>query len=64
MRMIGRTRRKRWFLSKGSFSNLERRYRDTFSEGIREHIEAYMSAKPCAKCKGQRLKPETSCGDD
>lgn len=43
----------------GIVNNLERRYRETFSEGIREHIEQYMSAKPCAKCKGQRLKPET-----
>ncbi|CAG7633646.1 UvrABC system protein A [Paenibacillus solanacearum] len=43
----------------GIVHNLERRYRDTFSEGIREHIESYMSAKPCSKCKGQRLKPET-----
>ncbi len=43
----------------GIVNNLERRYRETFSEGIREHIEQYMSAKPCAKCKGHRLKPET-----
>ncbi|WP_159885482.1 excinuclease ABC subunit UvrA [Paenibacillus puerhi] len=43
----------------GIVHNLERRYRDTFSEGIREHIEQYMSAKPCSKCKGHRLKPET-----
>ncbi|MGX4582894.1 excinuclease ABC subunit UvrA [Paenibacillus chitinolyticus] len=43
----------------GIVRNLERRYRDTFSDGIREHIEAYMSSKPCPKCKGQRLKPET-----
>ncbi|GIP35639.1 excinuclease ABC subunit UvrA [Paenibacillus sp. J2TS4] len=43
----------------GIIHNLERRYRDTASDGIREHIEAYMSAKPCGKCKGDRLKPET-----
>ncbi|MFC0211073.1 excinuclease ABC subunit UvrA [Paenibacillus chartarius] len=43
----------------GIIRNLERRYRETFSDGIREHIETYMSAKPCPKCKGQRLKPET-----
>lgn len=42
----------------GIIHNLERRYRETFSDGIREHIEAYMSAKPCSKCKGKRLKPE------
>jgi excinuclease ABC subunit A len=43
----------------GIIKNLERRYRDTFSEGIREHIESYMSSKPCESCQGQRLKPES-----
>jgi len=43
----------------GVVHNLERRYRETASEGIREFIEAYMSAKPCGKCKGQRLKKES-----
>lgn len=43
----------------GIIHNLERRYRETASDGIREHIESYMSAKPCSKCKGDRLKPES-----
>lgn len=43
----------------GIIPNLERRYRDTNSDGIREHIEGYMSAKPCDVCKGHRLKKET-----
>jgi len=42
----------------GIVHNLERRYRETGSEGIREFIEVYMSAKPCGKCRGQRLKKE------
>ncbi|GIQ70013.1 UvrABC system protein A [Xylanibacillus composti] len=42
----------------GIVRNLERRYRETASEGIREFIEGYMSAKPCTACKGARLKPE------
>jgi excinuclease ABC subunit A len=42
----------------GIVPNLERRYRDTASEGIREFIEQFMGSKPCAKCKGHRLKPE------
>ncbi|XID90962.1 excinuclease ABC subunit UvrA [Paenibacillaceae bacterium WGS1546] len=42
----------------GVVNNLERRYRDTGSDGIREFIEAYMGAKPCGKCRGQRLKKE------
>lgn len=43
----------------GIVRNLERRYRDTGSDGIREFIEQFMSSKPCGKCKGHRLKPET-----
>ncbi|MFC6648278.1 MULTISPECIES: excinuclease ABC subunit UvrA [Paenibacillus] len=42
----------------GIIPNLERRYRDTASEGIREFIEGFMSAKPCHSCKGKRLKKE------
>ncbi|MFD0590697.1 excinuclease ABC subunit UvrA [Paenibacillus sp. GCM10027627] len=43
----------------GIVNNLERRYRDTASDMMREHIENYMSAKPCGSCKGQRLRKET-----
>ncbi|WP_419875534.1 excinuclease ABC subunit UvrA [Candidatus Pristimantibacillus sp. PTI5] len=43
----------------GIVHNLERRYRDTASDMMREHIENYMSAKPCAGCKGQRLRKES-----
>jgi excinuclease ABC subunit A len=43
----------------GIVHNLERRYRDTASDMMREHIENYMSAKPCGGCKGQRLRKET-----
>ncbi len=43
----------------GVIHNLERRYKETGSEGIREFIEAYMSAQPCTTCKGQRLKKES-----
>lgn len=42
----------------GVVHNLERRYRETGSDGIRDFIEAFMSAKPCESCKGKRLKPE------
>lgn len=42
----------------GIIPNLERRYRETASEGIREFIEGFMSAKPCHVCKGKRLKKE------
>ncbi|BCG61280.1 excinuclease ABC subunit UvrA [Paenibacillus sp. URB8-2] len=42
----------------GIIPNLQRRYRETASEGIREFIEGFMSAKPCPVCKGKRLKRE------
>ncbi|MBA9086769.1 excinuclease ABC subunit A [Fontibacillus solani] len=43
----------------GIVHNLERRYRDTSSEGIREFIEEFMGTKPCSTCKGHRLKSES-----
>lgn len=43
----------------GIVHNLERRYRETASEGIREYIEGFMSAKPCGSCKGHRLRKES-----
>jgi excinuclease ABC subunit A len=43
----------------GVARNLERRYRDTNSEYMRREIERYMSNKPCATCRGLRLKKES-----
>ncbi len=42
----------------GVVRNLERRYIETESEWAREEISRYMTATPCASCKGFRLKPE------
>lgn len=42
----------------GVMPMLERRYRETNSEVMRESYEAYMSTIPCPKCHGARLKPE------
>lgn len=42
----------------GVVRNLERRYLETESEWAREEISRFMSATPCAACKGYRLKPE------
>src|SRR5260370_35059008 len=42
----------------GVIPSLNRRYRQTESEGIREEIEGYMSARVCPDCHGARLKPE------
>ena len=42
----------------GVIPNLDKRYKQTESEGVREEIEAYMSARVCPVCHGARLKPE------
>ncbi len=42
----------------GIIQNLERRYRDTNSDYVREWIEEFMNLVPCETCKGKRLKPE------
>ncbi len=38
---------------------LERRYRETDSEAVKEEIERYMSLVPCPECRGARLKRES-----
>jgi excinuclease ABC subunit A len=43
----------------GVVTNLERRYRETDSEGAREKIEEFMSVRPCPACDGTRLRPES-----
>ena len=42
----------------GVLNNLERRYMETESDHVRQEIERYMSARPCADCAGQKLRPE------
>ena len=42
----------------GVVNNLQRRYRETSSDYVKEEIEKYMSASVCKLCKGARLKPE------
>ena len=43
----------------GVTPNLERRYRETSSDGIRASIEKYMIEATCPTCKGKRLRPES-----
>ncbi len=38
---------------------LDRRYKETESEGVREFLESYMNMRPCPSCKGARLKKES-----
>ena len=42
----------------GVLRNIERRYRETNSDFIKERIEQYMTVQTCQACKGKRLKPE------
>ena len=43
----------------GVIPYLERRYRETSSDSVREDIERYMASNPCPACQGRRLKPES-----
>ena len=40
----------------GLIKNVERRYRETFSESQKAEYETYMRITPCSECGGQRLK--------
>ena len=46
-------------LFEGVIPNIERRYRETSSDYVREQMEKYMAEQACPKCKGGRLKPES-----
>ncbi len=37
---------------------LERRWRDTESDSMRQQLEKYMTESPCDRCAGRRLRPE------
>lgn len=43
----------------GVIRNVERRYKETSSDYIREQMEKYMAQQACPTCKGYRLKKET-----
>jgi len=42
----------------GVITNLERRYRETDSDTVRENLERFMNVMPCPTCEGARLRPE------
>jgi excinuclease ABC subunit A len=42
----------------GLIPQLERRYKESDSEYVKEEIEQYMSSAPCPACRGTRLKKE------
>lgn len=43
----------------GLLKNVERRYRETYSEASKAEYETFMRITPCKVCKGQRLKPSS-----
>ncbi|MEK4629829.1 MAG: excinuclease ABC subunit UvrA [Solibacillus sp.] len=43
----------------GVLPNIERRFKDSTSDYVREQMEKYMTEQPCHSCKGHRLKAET-----
>jgi len=43
----------------GLIRNMERRYRETGSDVIKQEYEALMQITPCKECKGMRLKKES-----
>lgn len=44
----------------GVIPNLQRRYKETSSGGVRNWIETYMRTLPCPECQGGRIRKEAS----
>ena len=42
----------------GVIGNIERRFRETESDWVREELSRYQGAHPCDACGGYRLKPQ------
>ncbi len=42
----------------GLVRNVERKYRETFSETMKQEYETFMRITPCRECRGMRLKKE------
>src|SRR6185295_15054111 len=43
----------------GVLRNIERRYRESTSDGVRASLEEFMIEQPCQTCGGKRLKAES-----
>ena len=42
----------------GLIRNMERKYKETFSDSMKQEYESFMRITPCKACKGMRLKQE------
>ncbi|WP_044338309.1 excinuclease ABC subunit UvrA [Rossellomorea aquimaris] len=51
--------RENYLRFEGVIPNVERRYRETSSDYIREQMEKYMAQQDCPTCNGHRLKEES-----
>ncbi|QNG60292.1 excinuclease ABC subunit UvrA [Bacillus sp. PAMC26568] len=51
--------RENYIIFEGVIRNVERRFKETSSDYIREQMEKYMAQQACPKCKGHRLKKES-----
>jgi excinuclease ABC subunit A len=45
----------------GVLNNLERRWRETESDWVRDELSRYQMSNPCSACGGYRLRPEALC---
>ena len=45
----------------GVINNLQRRWRETESNWMRDELSRYLASTPCETCHGNRLKPEALC---
>ncbi|MDX2192560.1 MAG: excinuclease ABC subunit UvrA [Gemmatimonadales bacterium] len=43
----------------GILQNVERRYRESSSDSVRQELDQFMTEQPCDGCGGKRLKPES-----
>ncbi|MBP2018016.1 excinuclease ABC subunit A [Symbiobacterium terraclitae] len=43
----------------GAIKQLDRMFRETSSDAIRDHLAEFMTTRPCPACHGARLKPES-----
>lgn len=43
----------------GLLKNVERRYKETFSDSMKQEYETFMRITPCKECNGMRLKKES-----
>jgi len=56
LRSHGRRSRRRTHSFEGVIPNMDRRYRDSESNTIREELSRYLNTQPCTSCQGSRLK--------